>query len=205
MNIKAVVFDYGKVICFPPEDSTGAELAAIAQVEQEKLDAMRWKYRDDYDRGLIDGIEYYGRILKKLGKAADAERDKKLDEIDGDSWKRINPGTVKLMEDVKKAGCLLGILSNMPFGFLEWARKSLPVFSLPHAGIFSCEAGFIKPEKAIYKKLLSELKCCGEEVVFFDDIPINVEKARELGINAFLWEDPEKARLELNGLGVKLC
>jgi len=124
-------------------------------------------------------------------------------EIDHSSWRNINSGTVALMEEVKKAGYTLGILSNMPTDFLVWARKNIPVFSLPHVSLFSCEVSLIKPEKAIYNRMLSLLGLEGREVVFFDDTMKNIESARSLGIEAFLWENPETARRVLLSLGVK--
>jgi putative hydrolase of the HAD superfamily len=69
-------------------------------------------------------------------------------------------------------------------------------------GVFSCEAKAIKPEEAIYRRLISELGCRYDETVFFDDILVNVEKAQELKINAFLWHDPETAKNQLAKLGV---
>ncbi|MDR2617455.1 MAG: HAD family phosphatase [Treponema sp.] len=203
MGIKAAAFDYGKVISFPPDHGVMDELAAIGGVKREDLESLVWKFRGEYDRGLLNGQEYYRKILERLDVNPPDETLKKMAEIDMYSWKRVNPGTVKLMEELKKAGLLLGILSNMPHDFLAWARKTIPVFSLPHVGIFSCEALSIKPEEAIYRKLLSALGCRGEEVVFFDDVLENVNKARELKINAFLWKDPENARQELAGLGVQ--
>jgi FMN phosphatase YigB (HAD superfamily) len=46
------------------------------------------------------------------------------------------------------------------------------------------------------------LGCAPEEIVFFDDIPINVEGARDSGITAYLWEGVESARGILKTLGV---
>jgi HAD superfamily hydrolase (TIGR01509 family) len=92
----------------------------------------------------------------------------------------------------------------MPHDFLVFARKKFPLFSLPDVGLFSCEANLIKPEAAIYHRLLSLLKRPPEEVVFFDDNQDNVTAAAALGIHAFLWKDPETARRELSALGVGL-
>ena len=125
-------------------------------------------------------------------------------EIDLESWKNINTATVSLMEEIKKAGYLLGMLSNMPHDFLGWARKNLSVFSLPHVSVFSCEVNLVKPEKAIYKKMLSLLNVESGELVFFDDNTDNVKSAVALGIKAILWESPEIARRELLSLGLEL-
>ena len=214
MNIKAVFFDYGQVICHPQDPATIDRIAELAGVERKKFEPVLWALRDDYDLGRITAKEYYIKILSSLGAGIDVKKIDAMIETDLASWKSINNGTVALMEEIKKAGYTLGILSNMPEDFLAWARKTLPVFSLPHIGIFSCEVSHVKPDKAIYEEMLSALntksnepafnQTAFSEIVFFDDKEENVKSARDLGIDAFLWKDPENARQELLSLGLKL-
>jgi len=204
LSIKAVVFDYGQVISFPQDPKVIDQLAERVGVSRQVFEPLLWSLRGEYDRGVITAKEYYRNVLSQLKVVMD---DKNLDEMitmDYESWKNINPGTVALMEDVKKAGYILGILSNMPHDFLAWARENIPVFSLPHIGIFSCEEKCIKPEEAIFRKLLSMADVKAEELVFFDDNTENVKSAGNLGIKAFIWESPENARRELLSLGVRL-
>ena len=204
LSIKAIVFDYGQVISLPQDPGAVDELAKRAGVEREKFEPFLWELRKDYDRGIIDARGYYKNILSHLDVVLDEKNIDEMIVIDQESWKHINHETVALMEDVKKEGYALGILSNMPHDFLAWARKNLPVFSLPHKSLFSCEVKLLKPEEAIYRKLLSMFGVEGRELVFFDDYIDNVKGARALGIEAFLWKDPEHARSELLSLGVRL-
>jgi putative hydrolase of the HAD superfamily len=81
---------------------------------------------------------------------------------------------------------------------------NIPVFSLPHFGLFSCDVSLIKPEEAIYRKLLSMLDVKADELVFFDDKAENIAGARAVGMEAILWKNAESARRELISLGVKL-
>lgn len=204
MKIKAVVFDYGQVISLPHDPKVIDRLAERAGAERDKFEALMWSLRGEFDRGTINAKEYYKQLLSRLEVSLDEKSVDELIEMDLTSWRNINAGTVALMEDVKKAGYLLGILSNMPHEFLAWARKSIPVFALTDKSLFSCELNLIKPEKAIYEKLLAEFGVRGEELVFFDDITENISSARTLGIQALLWKNPENARSELLSLGVKL-
>ena len=204
MTIKAVVFDYGQVICFPPDPKVIDLLAGRIGAQRGEFESLLWELRGEYDRGTLSSMEYYKSILSRLGASMDDAHIEELIEIDQSSWKNINPGTVALMEDVKKQGYILGILSNMPRDFLAWARKNVPVFSLPHISLFSCEVNLVKPEEAIYRKLLSQLGLEGGELVFFDDNAENIKGAAALGIRAFLWESCEKARRELVCMGLRL-
>ena len=204
MGIKAVFFDYGQVICLPQDPAAINRLAGLAGVERERFEPVLWALRGDYDLGFIDAKEYYKRVLSSLDARVDGSAIDKMIETDLASWKNIDSGTVALMEEIKKAGYTLGILSNMPEDFLAWARKNLPVFSLPHVSLFSCEVNLVKPDKAIYLKLLSMLDMESRELAFFDDKEENIKSARDLGIEAFLWKNAENARLELLSLGLRL-
>jgi putative hydrolase of the HAD superfamily len=205
MNVTAVVFDFGKVISLPQDAGFMQTLAAFAGLPAAVMEELLWSYRDEYDRGVITGEEYYRSMLASRGVRPDDALVRQMLRFDLDSWKNLNPGTLRLMEDVKAAGRKLGILSNMPADFLEFARASLPVFSRCDAAVFSCEVGSIKPEAKIYETLLSALGCPPGEVVFFDDTARNVAAAAQTGIRAFLWKDPEAARGELRGLGLDLA
>jgi putative hydrolase of the HAD superfamily len=202
--MKAVVFDYGKVICHPPGNDVMEQLAALSGLSRKEFEPLVWKLRTPYDRGMVSGPDYYRRILAAAGLPEDPALADTMHRIDIDSWKAINPETVSLMEDVKAAGLKLGILSNMPHDFLDMARKTYPVFSLPHAGIFSCEAASVKPEPAIYQLLISALGCSPEEILFFDDMEVNVEAAAALGIRSYVWQDAGTARNLLRHFRIKV-
>jgi putative hydrolase of the HAD superfamily len=204
LSIKAVVFDYGQVISLPQDPAAVDRMAEIVGVERGKFESVLWALRDEYDRGTVDARGYYRQVLAELSVDIDMDRIDEIIETDFNSWKNINDETTAFMEELKKAGYTVGILSNMPHDFLAWARKTLSVFSLPQVGLFSCEVNLVKPEEAIYQKLLSMLGVKGEEVVFFDDKIENVKSAGALGINALLWKDAENARRELISLGVAL-
>ncbi|MDR2748262.1 MAG: HAD family phosphatase [Treponema sp.] len=197
MRIKAVVFDFGKVICFPPPEENRRALLALTGLSGEALAELDRKHRGEYDRGAFDCKGYYRNLLENGGIFLDDPVLEKIAETDAAGWKRIDPGAVALMRDVKKLGFTLGILSNMPYDFLAWARKNIPVFGETDAAVFSCEVNSIKPERLIYEKLRESLGCEFSEIVFFDDIPDNVEQAGKLGIHGILWNGSEAAREDL--------
>ena len=204
MNIKAVVFDYGQVISMPQDSEALDGLAKLAGVKREVYEPVFWSLRGDYDRGIISTKVYIGNILSQLGISLDEGTIDKMAALDMSIWKKVNPETVALMEEIKRAGLRLGILSNMPHEFLAWARETVPVVSLVDTGLYSCEANLAKPDEAIYRKLISLMGVENSELVFFDDVAENVEGARALGIEAFLWKDVETARQNLADLGLNL-
>jgi putative hydrolase of the HAD superfamily len=199
--VKAVVFDFGKVICFPPPAENREALRALTGLSAGVLAELDRKHRGEYDRGLYNGAAYYRTLLGGVGIFPDDAALEAMAETDAGGWKHINPAAAALMRDVKQAGLALGVLSNMPGDFLDWARTGIPLFPELDAAVFSCEVNAIKPERRIYEILRDRLGCEFGEIVFFDDVPVNVEKAAELGIRAFLWKGAEEARETLAKLG----
>jgi putative hydrolase of the HAD superfamily len=198
--VKAVVFDFGKVISFPPGDSVRDEMASLAGLSRRRFDELDRQYRDRYDLGIYNVEEYYRFLLSCAGIFPGGETVNRIADTDRQSWSRMNPGTVDLIRAIRGRGLKFGILSNMSHDFLAWCRKNVPVFAEADAAVFSCEAGSVKPEKKIYEVTVKALDCGYGEVVFFDDMEENVEKALSLGMKAFVWKDPEEAGRTLERL-----
>jgi putative hydrolase of the HAD superfamily len=164
-------------------------------------------YRNDYDRGSLRGREYYQKVMREAGVPGTGTRDfdalaDRIALLDVHSWTGINGETEALIGDVRKGGCKTGVLSNMPHDFLEIETDARRVFDVCDVCIFSCHYNLIKPEREIYQLLIDRLECAPNEIVFFDDMPVNVEGARESGITAYLWKDAETARAILKAAGV---
>ena len=197
MSIKAVVFDYGGVICYPPPAETAMEMERLTGLSHTQLDDLQRKYRGQYDRGDCGGEEYFRRILSGCGLFFDEASLREIAQTDMNGYKNLNYETVQLMRDVKSAGVKTAILSNMPVDFLIWARENIQVIKEADAAIFSCEHYLLKPETAIYEKLSEELRLSYAEMAFFDDLPENIIRACELGINGFVWINAADARKTL--------
>ncbi|GHV61936.1 phosphatase [Spirochaetia bacterium] len=201
MSIKAVVFDFGNVICFPPAPSYREKMAALTGLPLHTLDDLDRQYRGDlFDRGTLDAKGYYQFILEKAGVFPGDAVLQELAQRDVDGWKNMNGATEALMREIQKEGFKLGILSNMPRDFLAWGKDHIEAFRKADVGIFSCELGSVKPETPIYEALLAALGCRAEEVVFFDDVQDNIDKAAALGIHGFIWKDPETARQDFRSV-----
>jgi putative hydrolase of the HAD superfamily len=201
MAIKAVAFDYGKVISLPPVPDTPEKLAALTGLAVELIQDFDRKNRGNLlDRGTCDTRQYYYRLFSFAGAAPVEENMDAIVRTDVDAWKRLNSDTIELIRTIKRLGYKTAVLSNMPSEFLGWIRANVPVLREMDAGIFSCDLNVIKPEEAIYRHLVDALGCEYNEVVFFDDIEENVSKAVDLGIHGFVFQGPEAARGELRAL-----
>ena len=55
MQLKAILFDYGKVLSLSPSDDDWARLGAVFGVSAEELQVPYWDLRLDYDRAVYTG------------------------------------------------------------------------------------------------------------------------------------------------------
>ena len=113
------------------------------------------------------------------------------------------PEAHAFFQRLRKAGIMLGFLSNSPhdrFFYLEQKHRFRKHFDF---GIFSFEAGAQKPERPIYEKLIERCGVLSPEVIFVDDKEENLVPARELGMSALLFTNFYPLEVDLKKLGLK--
>jgi putative hydrolase of the HAD superfamily len=187
-KLRAVVFDYGNVLCHPQELSDVEGMAAICGLAVPRFQELYWKFRMPYDRADLNDDTYWNSVAREAGIAINRRQIEQLVPLDAKGWSRPNHATVQWVEQLRDAGLSLAILSNMPFGVSRYLMANCEWFSFFHHLIFSCDVGRVKPEPEIYENCLEKLDAAPAEVLFLDDIARNVEGATSLGIHGLLFD-----------------
>jgi len=203
MVITTIIFDYGNVISLTNTGDCSSEMEKMTGVPASVFRSVYDRFRFDFDRGTISGAEMYRQLLLEDGYtevAKNTELMKKIALLDLESWKEYRQDVTDWGLQLKKQGYKLGILSNMPYEFLDYYEKDIPLFSHADYACFSCRVKLIKPEPAFYENCLNGLNSKPEECVFFDDIQENIDEAKKLGINGCLWAGLEKAKRDWENL-----
>ena len=101
-------------------------------------------------------------------------------------------------EDIRKSGEGIYLLSNISTGFAEnyqntqWINK---LFSNFDGFVFSGVAELVKPNREIFEHILGKFGLVAEECLFIDDNAANIEGAKAVGIQTYLFDgDAEKLR-----------
>ena len=191
MKVRAVIFDFGGVLCFHPTEEQLAEASAFCGVPAGDFVSLLWKYRREYDRGQ-DPASYWRSVAEPAGVTLDDATVAGLVRREIAFWGRFDERVLAWTRHLRGMGLLTGILSNLPLPLGENLR-ALPGF-LGHFDqvTFSCELGILKPEREIYEYALRGLGVAPAEALFLDDRPENIEAARGLGLHTELfttWED----------------
>lgn len=189
-EIKAVIFDYGNVLCHEHLDSDLQEMAKCIGVDWQVFKDAYWHFRLDYDAGKSFDSHYYQMVAEKCTVQITAEQIKQCIDFDNIGWSRPNQPMVDWAHRLPEHGIKIGILSNMPQDFRDFFSTCtwLPEF---HHSTFSCELKAVKPQPEIYHHAINGLGVPPENVLFIDDRLPNVEAARELGWQAFVFTGAE--------------
>lgn len=201
-SLRAVVFDYGRVLSLPPSDADWAAFAAAADLPLETLMHRYWGFRDGYDRKEVKAPEYWSQVVgRELAESEVTE----LIAMDDAQWTRVNPEMLGLARELKEAGLKIAILSNMQVDMLRVMRAKfewLPEFDVQ---MYSCEVGIVKPKREIYLECAERLGVEPSACLFLDDKDPNVRGAEVAGMHALLFHGERKqAEAKLAELGVKL-
>jgi putative hydrolase of the HAD superfamily len=201
LPIRAVILDYGEVLCFAPEPETMGRMAAIFRIEPEHFMERYVPTRGPYDQGLLTAEEYWRKFARDAGGEVDAAQIETLRTWDTRMWSRINAEMIEWARELRAAGVRTALLSNMQHDMAVHARRNFAWLSDFEHQILSCELRLIKPDPAIFEHTIQRLDVKPGEALLVDDREANVEAARTIGLQAIRFQSTEQLRGELRGMG----
>ncbi|MBS2000136.1 MAG: HAD family phosphatase [Candidatus Obscuribacterales bacterium] len=200
-SYKAILFDYGNVLCLNQLESDVAAMAECLDIELSRFKTYYWQLRDEYDVGAFDGREYWTRIAQKGGREITEQQLRQVIEFDNVGWSRPNLVMARWAETLRTSGMITAIVSNMPADIREYLRDLhwMPEFS--HY-TYSCEVKSVKPAADIFLHCLEQINMKPAEVLFLDDRQMNVEGARQVGIDSYVFTTAEELAPFVRSIGL---
>ena len=185
-NVKAIIFDYGDVLCLPPTTEDIESSARVLGISADLFRDLWGRNRDLYDRGDLSPEIYWRKFAEDAGARLDGAQLRELSERDVAMWSRLNGNMLAWLEALCSAGMKTAVLSNMHIGMVQHARRAFQWLDRVHCTTLSAEVGLIKPDPAIYEHCLRCLGVTPSDSLFIDDREVNIAAARSLGIHARL-------------------
>jgi putative hydrolase of the HAD superfamily len=112
--------------------------------------------------------------------------------------------TPPLMARLKAAGYRLFALTDNVREIVAHLSDQHAWWALLEGVTNSAELGCLKPDPRMYRHVLETNGLAAEETVFLDDMPGNVEGARQAGMHALVFTDAAQAERDLRSLGVAI-
>ena len=197
-----LICDFGGVLTTPLQEGflayqeeAGVSLeelgTAMARVAEEHGDHPLFML----ERGEIAETEFWSRLDRHVGGEFDLDRLRAL------FFERLerNPPMIELVRELRGDGIRAALLTN---NVREWEslwRSKLPeIDELFEVIVDSAFVGLRKPDPAIYTLTLERLGDVDpDRCVFVDDLDVNCDTARDLGMTAVRYESPEQAIPEI--------
>jgi len=201
--IKNIVLDVGRVlVAWQPKQKMkewGYSEETIQTLAQALFDSGVWL---EADRGVLSDEEF---LALAIGKAPEYEKEIRY------FWEHVGEAIWQYdyarqwIRTMKKAGYRVYILSNYGSWTYEQTKDSALNFLEDVDGaVFSYQVKQVKPDAEIFRTLFEKFLLRPEESVFLDDLSVNIEGAKAVGMHGIVFTGLEEALVELEKLGVKI-
>jgi len=201
-TIKALIFDYGGVLMRTVDPRPRRELERRFDLEAgEVYDLVfrspRW---DDVQHGRIDSDAFWADVGERLDLDDGALAEFRRGFWEGD---RLDEAFVTLIRHLQGEGYQTALLSNAPPD-MEAFIKDLGIADAFDVMVISGDEGVTKPAPEIYDRAVERLEVAPEEAVFVDDMRVNVEAAKRVGLHAIRFRGLAPLRVWLRDLGISV-
>ena len=202
-RIRNVVFDLGGVMINYNPRQYVEEMGLEGTLAEEVCDAIFYDpVWGDMDRGI------YANYLEALPVFIERHPhlEKEIRAFFHQLWHEVyslKEDTEKILYDwVYEKGYDIYILSNFSEDGFAYIEKKYPFFKKARGYVVSAYEKCVKPEPRIYGILLDRFGLKADECVFIDDFEVNVQGARDVGMESFVFRGPEDAKTRLIEMGL---
>jgi putative hydrolase of the HAD superfamily len=200
---KAVISDFGGVLTTPLGNAFaawsqdgGIPLEALGQALADSLERHGEHPLFVLERGELTEAEFIARLQRELGS------EHHIDSLSHGFLAHLerNQEMIELLADIRGRGLRMALLTN---NVREWEprwRAMLPeIDDIFEVVVDSAFVGMRKPEPEIYQLTVERLGggLTPSDCVFIDDMEINCDAARDLGMIAVQFETTEQTRADV--------
>jgi putative hydrolase of the HAD superfamily len=203
-KIKAVILDYGEVLCYPPSAEEMGRMAAPFGMAPVPFRQLWNRDRLFYDRGDLSPEAYWSALAESAGTQLTPEQFTQLCQWDLEMWGHDNPTMVEWLRQMHSSGMKTGLLSNMPHDMIRHVRQKFDWLNQFDHQTFSAQVTLVKPDPEIYEHSLRGVGVAPSEALFVDDKEPNVLGARAVGMRAIQFRSVEQFAVDLGKLGFSI-
>ena len=203
-RITAVISDFGGVLTTPLEhaftafqERSGVPLAALGRAMAAITERDGANPLFELETGRLSEAGFLGALGDELSSALGRPVD--MSDFSQGYFEDLAPNRelIDYMRALRERGYRMAICTN---NVREWDarwRAMLPVDEIFDVVVDSAFVGARKPEREIYTITLTRLGVAADAALFVDDVEINCDAARELGIRSVWFRSTEQAIEEI--------
>lgn len=191
--IRAVFFDYGGVLTTSPfdafaslEERSGLPRGFIRSVNATNPDHNAWARLERNEIDLATFVELFGEEARAAGHHVNGA------EVLACLVGELRPRMIDLVHRCR-ARYVTGLLTNNFVGLDSSRAGGSSVRDLFDVVVESSAVGVRKPDVRFYEIACAEARVEPGEVVFLDDLGVNLKPARAMGMTTIKVGDPDEA------------
>ncbi|WP_203076880.1 HAD family hydrolase [Falsiroseomonas ponticola] len=200
MAASVVVFDVGNVLIEWDPEHLYRKLIPDAAARADFLGrvcTMEWNLEQDRGRRWAEAVAERTALFPDQAALIAAYSDRWHEMVPGEV-----PGTVAILEGLREAGVPLYAITNFSSEKFAEAQARFPFLARFIDVVVSAEEGLLKPDPAIYRRLLDRNGLAASDCLFIDDSEKNVVGARAVGMRAHHFRDAGALRAALRAEGL---
>ncbi|MFA7314774.1 MAG: HAD-IA family hydrolase [Candidatus Magasanikbacteria bacterium] len=197
-KFKAIGFDWSGVVFFHPT-KYHQMVSEFLGISIENFSNSYYKHNYLINLTDIDPKEFWTIVFSDLGY--ESKVDAFLKVLNKLPQGKYNTDILPLLNLLKTKGYKTGLFSNHTVAGAKEARK-FGVDNLFEVTLFSAEIGVMKSYPESYLLLAEKLDVDISEMIYIDDTPNNLDKAKEIGFEPILYTDMKNLLQRLKELDI---
>jgi HAD superfamily hydrolase (TIGR01509 family) len=195
MSIQAVIWDLGGVLVRTEDRGPRSTLGQQFGRSYEEMDALVFDSETAKLAGLgvLSAAEHWQQVCRGL-PADPAE----LQAVEAAFWggDRLDEGLIAFIRSLRPRA-RTGLLSNAWSNLREALDQRWGILDAFDEVIISAEVGLAKPDPRIYRLAVERLGVQPERAAFVDDVLVNVEAARRVGLHGVHFRSAAQAQADV--------
>jgi putative hydrolase of the HAD superfamily len=202
-GVQAVISDFGGVLTSPLQasfeafqESSGVSLEALGEAMAHLAAVDGVNPLSELETGRLTEADFLGALGEHLSNRLG--RPVAMSDFGERYFAHLTPNRTMIdyMGRLRDRGYRLAICTNNVREWEQRWRAMLPVEEVFDVVVDSAFVGARKPDPLIYELTLERLGVPAEAALLIDDIEINCEGARALGMGAVWFRDTQQAMAE---------
>jgi len=179
--IKAIFFDIGGVLVTVDSSDPVQRLSVALDVSPERIiSGMTQELLVEYEKGHLTTNQFYEQLYLNY----DSDQSMDIETFKTYWLDTLFPCTdsIEFLRRAKK-DLSVWLLSNTNEFHYDLLMRDFPFMKWVNGGTYSFMVGSMKPEAHIYETAIKKSGFRPEEILFIDDLQVNVQAAQDLGVN----------------------
>jgi HAD superfamily hydrolase (TIGR01509 family) len=195
-RIRLIIFDLGNVVFEVINRNAFRYWAQVTPFPEEYFAELHMPdlVFHQFERGELTPVQFYEALIKyKKVDLSFEDFSKGWNSVFGEVYPEVHAALQRITDSI----FLTALTNTNELHYKVWSNKYAETLKLFNRIFISCQLGFRKPEERAFRHVSKTFNMKPHEILYFDDVAENIEKAGALGMHAVQVYNPTDVTTEL--------